>query len=170
MYVGCLPVELDPDEQDVRFLLLVSWRAWQFLPCILLSSQNKRLGFSMRHMPLRSISCLRSPGLQAVCKRSLGRYWGRQSWVHHVLIRGCLLQEAALELYTQFNCCVVFLGAELKEKYYKGQPQHIHHLDCRMCAYLTLSFASIEKIPCCAQLSSPRHLSWTDCVAPRLHF
>ena len=29
-------------------------------------------------------------------------------------------QEAALELYTQFNCCVVFLGAELKEKYYKG--------------------------------------------------
>ncbi|CAL5223978.1 g6589 [Coccomyxa viridis] len=44
MYVGCLPVELDPDDQD----------------------------------------------------------------------------EAALELYTQFNCCVVFLGAELKEKYYKG--------------------------------------------------
>lgn len=33
-----------------------------------------------------------------------------------------VLQEAALELYTQFNCCVVFLGAELKEKYYKGQP------------------------------------------------
>ena len=32
-----------------------------------------------------------------------------------------VLQEAALELYTQFNCCVVFLGAELKEKYYKGQ-------------------------------------------------
>ena len=29
-------------------------------------------------------------------------------------------QEAALELYTQFNCCVVFLGAELKERYYKG--------------------------------------------------
>ncbi|CAL8463619.1 g3153 [Coccomyxa elongata] len=44
MYVGCLPVELDPDEQD----------------------------------------------------------------------------EAALELYTQFNCCVVFLGKDLKEKYYKG--------------------------------------------------
>ena len=33
-----------------------------------------------------------------------------------------VLQEAALELYTQFNCCVVFLGAELKEKYYKGLP------------------------------------------------
>ena len=32
-----------------------------------------------------------------------------------------LPQEAALELYTQFNCCVVFLGAELKEKYYKGK-------------------------------------------------
>ncbi len=30
------------------------------------------------------------------------------------------MQEAALELYTQFNCCVVFLGKELKEKYYKG--------------------------------------------------
>jgi len=26
-----------------------------------------------------------------------------------------------LELYTQFNCCVVFLGKELKEKYYKGE-------------------------------------------------
>ena len=39
---------------------------------------------------------------------------------------GCVMidsspQEAALELYTQFNCCVVFLGAELKEKYYKGK-------------------------------------------------
>ena len=32
------------------------------------------------------------------------------------------MQEAALELYTQFNCCVVFLGKELKEKYYKGAP------------------------------------------------
>jgi hypothetical protein len=30
------------------------------------------------------------------------------------------MQEAALELYTQFNCCVVFLGADLKERYYKG--------------------------------------------------
>lgn len=36
---------------------------------------------------------------------------------------GTAPQEAALELYTQFNCCVVFLGAELKEKYYKGQPR-----------------------------------------------
>ncbi len=36
------------------------------------------------------------------------------------------LQEAALELYTQFNCCVVFLGKDLKEKYYKGihTPTH----------------------------------------------
>lgn len=34
------------------------------------------------------------------------------------------VQEAALELYTQFNCCVVFLGKELKEKYYKGKHSH----------------------------------------------
>ena len=26
----------------------------------------------------------------------------------------------ALELFTEFNCCVVFLGADLKERYYKG--------------------------------------------------
>ena len=37
-----------------------------------------------------------------------------------------MAQEAALELYTQFNCCVVFLGAELKEKYYKGGPLSSH--------------------------------------------
>lgn len=28
----------------------------------------------------------------------------------------------ALELFTEFNCCVVFLGADLKERYYKGAP------------------------------------------------
>ncbi len=26
----------------------------------------------------------------------------------------------ALELFTEFSCCVVFLGADLKERYYKG--------------------------------------------------
>jgi hypothetical protein len=71
---------------------------------------------------------------------------GRHSLVYHDLIRGCFLQEAALELYTQFNCCVVFLGAELKEKYYKGDPQHIHHLNGQICGYLTFSFASIDNI------------------------
>ncbi len=31
----------------------------------------------------------------------------------------------ALELFTEFNCCVVFLGADLKERYYKGAaPWH----------------------------------------------
>ena len=130
-----------------------------------MSYQSKRLGFSTRHMPLRSISCLRSPGLQAVCKRSLGRYWGRQSWVYHVLIRDCLLQEAALELYTQFNCCVVFLGAELKEKYYKGQPQHIHHLNCRI---FTQRFLLLQlTVPCYAQLFLPRHLSCGPTALPQ---
>lgn len=31
----------------------------------------------------------------------------------------------ALELFTEFNCCVVFLGADLKERYYKGVPGNI---------------------------------------------
>jgi hypothetical protein len=30
------------------------------------------------------------------------------------------MQMVALELYTSLNCCPVFLGEELKEKYYKG--------------------------------------------------
>ena len=29
----------------------------------------------------------------------------------------------ALELFTAFNCCPVFLGKELKEEYYKGEQQ-----------------------------------------------
>lgn len=33
------------------------------------------------------------------------------------------LQMVALELMTQFNCCPVFLGKELKEQFYKGMIQ-----------------------------------------------
>ena len=36
--------------------------------------------------------------------------------------RGLGAQMVALELFTEFNCCVVFLGADLKERYYKGAP------------------------------------------------
>ncbi len=32
-----------------------------------------------------------------------------------------LVQMVALELYANFNCFPVFLGAELKERYYKGE-------------------------------------------------
>ena len=32
-----------------------------------------------------------------------------------------MLQMVALELYANFNCFPVFLGAELKERYYKGE-------------------------------------------------
>lgn len=31
----------------------------------------------------------------------------------------------ALELFTSFNCFPVFLGADLKERYYKGQCRHV---------------------------------------------
>ena len=31
-----------------------------------------------------------------------------------------MVQMVALELYANFNCFPVFLGAELKERYYKG--------------------------------------------------
>lgn len=31
------------------------------------------------------------------------------------------VQEVALDLVDQFNCYVVFMGEELKEKYYKGK-------------------------------------------------
>jgi hypothetical protein len=37
----------------------------------------------------------------------------------------------ALELFTEFNCCVVFLGADLKERYYKGAaPWHCCSSHC----------------------------------------
>ena len=32
-----------------------------------------------------------------------------------------LVQMVALELYANFNCFPVFLGADLKERYYKGE-------------------------------------------------
>ena len=32
------------------------------------------------------------------------------------------VQMVALELFTEFKCCPVFLGADLKERYYKGTP------------------------------------------------
>jgi len=37
------------------------------------------------------------------------------SWLHFAL------QTVALELITEHNCYPVFLGSELKQKYYKGQ-------------------------------------------------
>ena len=32
-----------------------------------------------------------------------------------------MVQMVALELYANFNCFPVFLGADLKERYYKGE-------------------------------------------------
>jgi len=37
------------------------------------------------------------------------------------------LQEVAQQLQTQFNCYPVFLGAELKNNYYKSENHIIRH-------------------------------------------
>lgn len=45
-----------------------------------------------------------------------------------------LMQMVALELFTAFNCFPVFLGSELKERYYKGRS-HVISLQKRAQVY-----------------------------------
>jgi hypothetical protein len=104
LYVGCLPVEVDPLRQEVC----------AFPP--------------QRPAPF----CLSVGGLSVHCQASpLSHHHPSECGERGEFCRGefcrltlgwlTLTQEVAVELYTAFNCCPVFLAPELKEKYYKGK-------------------------------------------------
>ena len=105
MYVGCLPVELDPDEQDVRDASLLLAKLMSH--CLLPGPCTCRVLICSA-----SMSCMHACSTQTSTARCQVGWWN--------VFPDVAVQEAALELYTQFNCCVVFLGADLKERYYKG--------------------------------------------------
>ena len=99
LYVGCLPVEIEGHEQEVGAAWAACW------------------GCSAGHEEQRAVhrAAARRRGWAAVSPPS-----GDQMITARCTLT-CSLQEVTQQLMTDFNCYPVFLGAELKNNYYKSE-------------------------------------------------